>query len=137
MALKALMMSKIGNKGFTLAEVMVSTAVLSLGTVLIFESLFMSSRSFNYYSDYLNVLPVIDEKLWVAQNNLRCFGQSVQMDTQDVFKDKDEDFNWHLSYSPIDEAWGLYKIDSILIWQDGPRKIRLTRTAYATHQKRE
>ena len=49
--------------GFTLVEVLVTTAVLSLGIVLIYRAFFTLLDSFGYYSNYLRVIAFADEKL--------------------------------------------------------------------------
>ena len=58
------------KKGFTLIEVMVTTAVLSLSMVLIYQAFFISLDSFNYCADYLDVVSWADEKLWQAQDSV-------------------------------------------------------------------
>jgi len=122
------MMSLTGNKGFTLVEVMVATAVLSLGTVLIHEAFFISLDSINYCSNYLNVMPWMNEKLWEAQDNLGRYGTLGTTGTGGKFTSGNKDFNWILSYSLKD---GLYKIAVSLSWREGRRRIWLTRDAYA------
>ena len=56
------------KKGFTLVEVMVATAVLSLGIVLLYEAFFKITDAFGYYNHYLSVSPFAREKIWAAQD---------------------------------------------------------------------
>ena len=139
------MMLRIGSKGFSLIEVMVATATLSLGTVLIYEAFFISLDSFNYYSNYLSVIPWMDEKIWQAQDDLSKFGALTQIGTTDEprtfdkvrgeFQKAGKAFRWNLNYSPIDD--GLYRIDLNLYWQEGQRKVRLLRSAYAKYEEKK
>ena len=121
------------GRGFTLIEVMVTTCILSLGIVLIYESFFISLDSLNYYSNYLNVASWMDEKIWQAQNNLSRFGLLIPIETQGEFLNGNKNFRWNLSYNLIEDTQNLYQIDLILSWQEGKRKVKLLRTAYAMY----
>jgi prepilin-type N-terminal cleavage/methylation domain-containing protein len=137
--------SVISVKGFSLIEVMVATATLSLGTVLIYGAFFISLDSFNYYSNYLSVIPWMDEKIWQAQDDLSKFGALTQIGTTDEprtfdkvrgeFQKAGKTFRWNLNYYPIDD--GLYRIDLNLYWQEGQRKVKLLRSAYAIYKEKK
>lgn len=129
------MMLRIGNRGFTLMEVMTATCILSLGTVLIYESFFITLDSFNYYSNYLNVASWMDEKIWAAQDNLSRFGPSSQIDTTGEFINRNRNFRWNLSYNLIGK--NLYQIDLTLSWQEGKRFVKLLRSTYAMYEEKE
>ena len=116
-------------------EVMIATCVLSLGTVLIYESFFISLDSFNYYSNYLNVAPWMDEKIWQAQDNLSRLGSSSQIDTTGEFRNRNKNFRWNLSYNLISQ--NLYQIDFTLSWQEGSRKVNLLRSTYAMYEEKK
>ncbi len=126
---------KIGNKGFTLMEIMATTVVLSLGTVLIYGAFFTSLDAFSRYANYLNLIPWMDEQVWQAQDNLSKFGALARIQTSGEFQKSGKVFNWGLNYSLIDG--GLYKIDLDLYWQQGQRKAGLSRSAYAEYKKKE
>ncbi|MDD5466050.1 MAG: prepilin-type N-terminal cleavage/methylation domain-containing protein [Candidatus Omnitrophica bacterium] len=129
------MTSKIGNKGFTLIEIMMTTVVLSLGTILIYGAFFTSLDSFNLYSDYLNLTSWMDEQVWRAQDDLSKFGALARIQTAGEFQKSGKVFRWGLNYSLIDDK--LYKIDLDLYWQRGRRKTGLSRSAYAQYNKKE
>lgn len=126
---------KIGNKGFTLMEIMVATVVLSLGTVLIYGAFFTSLDAFSRYTNYLNLIPWMDEQVWQVQDNLSKFGSLARIQTSGGFQKSGKTFNWGLNYSLIDG--GLYKIDLDLYWQQGQIKAGLSRSAYAEYKKKE
>lgn len=136
---RAPMMLRIGSnfKGFTLIEVMVTTTILALGVVLIYESFFISLDSFNYCSNYLNVAPWMDEKIWQAKDDLNRSGNLDEIETQGEFQNKGKNFTWNLSSSLIDKVQSLclYEIDLSVFWKEGKRQIKLSRNTYALYKK--
>ena len=116
-------------------EVMIATAVLALGTVLIHEAFFASLDAFGYYSNYLKVAPWADEKIWDAQDELRRLGPQADIEREGEFSEKSKNFRWNLSYGPLGEPKSLYRVDLILSWQEGKRKAGLLRSAYAIYEK--
>ena len=131
------MMLRIGSnfRGFTLIEVMVTTAILALGIVLIYESFFISLDSFELCSNYLNIAPWMDEKIWQAQDILNRSGNLDEVETQGEFQNKGKNFTWNLSSNLIDKDQGLYEIDLGVFWKEGKRQIRLSRNTYALSKK--
>ena len=129
------MMLKTGIKGFTLVEVMVTTVVLSLGTMLLYQAFFLSLNTFDYCADYLRVSPWMDEKVWQMQDELTRRGALAGIDTNGELTNRSGSFAWDASYGCIDEKHGLYNIDLSLSWKRGQKKISLLRTAYATYKK--
>lgn len=116
-------------------EVMVATCVLSLGTVLIYESFFITLDSFNYYSNYLDVASWMDEKIWQVQDNLSHLGSSGEVETTGEFANRNKNFRWNLSYNLISQ--NLYQIDLTLSWEEGQRKIKLLRSTYAMYEEKK
>lgn len=116
-------------------EVMVATCVLSLGAVLIYESFFIALDSFNYYSNYLNVASLMDEKLWQAQDNLSRLGSSGQIEPSGEFINQNKNFKWNLSYNLISQ--NLYQIDLTFSWQEGRRFVKLLRNTYAMYEEKK
>lgn len=126
-------------KAFTLVEIMVATAILSLGTVLIYEAFFISVNAFDYYSNYLSLAPKMDEKIWQAQNNLTCFGPVAYVQREGSFIKDNKAFGWNMSHRLIGstKTLELYKIRFSLSWQEGERRLTLMRDAYAMYRKEE
>lgn len=129
------MMLRIGSSAFTLIEVMAAVAVLSLGILLIYETFFVSIDSMDFCSDYLDLACWVDERVWQAQNLLTIFGPSCVMETEGAFAKGHKAIEWSLSPALIDETQGLYKIDFVLSWKQGKRKISLSRSAYAIYEE--
>jgi hypothetical protein len=118
---------------------MVATAILSLGTVLIYEGFLIFVDSFNYYATYLDLAPKIDEKIWLAQNSLTCYGPEGYVQPEGKFVRNSKFFNWNMSHKLIDQSKysDLYKIDFFLYWQEGEKTKRILRNAYAIYRKEE
>ena len=133
------MMSKTGNKnrtGFTLVEIMVTTVIFSLATVLIYETYFRSLDLVNYCDDYFKVVSWVDDKMWQAQNELTRFNTLTEVPTNEVLTFGSKNFRWSLSYSPAGgSAPHLYRIDSTLSWQEGIKNISISRMAYAMYEE--
>lgn len=131
-------MSRIGNNcAFTLVEVMVATAVLALGVTLIYQGFFISLDSLGYCQDYLRIAPLADEKIWQAQDALRRLGPSAELDAGGSFADGRRSFGWNLSYNSLGGPSGLCEISLSVLWQNGQKKSRLVRGAYALHVEQE
>ncbi len=128
-------MLQTGNKGFTLFETVVTTAILSLGILFIYEGFFVCLDSFNYCSNHLYAASWLNEKIWQAQNELSHFGPAAHIQTNGEFDKGNRGFKWDLLPKLIDTEKGLYKIDLSLSWQEGQRGIRLKRTAYARYKE--
>jgi len=124
------------ERAFTLIEVMVTTAILSLGVVLIYNAFFISLDAFNYCSDYLSVAPWMDEKIWQAQEQLNSQGLSAQLPGNGQLNVNNKEFNWYLRCVPVSGEQDLFKIDLLLSWQQGSRNKRLSRIAYALYEKK-
>ena len=128
-------MSTIGNRAFTLVEAMVTTVILSLGTVFIFGSFFISLDTCRYYTHYFNVMPWADNKIWDLQDSLSSLGPKALLQTSGRFTQKNTDYTWGVSYGPADSMERLYKIDLVLSWQEGMRQARLKRNAYVLYEE--
>jgi prepilin-type N-terminal cleavage/methylation domain-containing protein len=134
------MMSRTGNRsGFTLIEVMIATAVLTLGIVFIYQAFFVSLESFGYSLDYLHAAPWIEEKIWQVSNDIERFGFLARIDKAGNFRKKNRSFYWDLACDMVAEApdTDLYKIELKLTWRAGAKTKSISRSAYATYKYEE
>ena len=125
------------NKGFTLIEAMVAAAVLSLGIILIYEGLFAAWDSFDYYANYLDVLPWADENISQAKHSLTYLGPDARIAQSGEFISKNKNFKWSRSYNLIDEDSRLYRIDLAVSWPQGQRTAGLSRNTYAMYARKQ
>ncbi|OGW74892.1 MAG: hypothetical protein A2Z72_06295 [Omnitrophica bacterium RBG_13_46_9] len=133
------MISKTGNKNraFTLIEVMFTTVIFSLATVLIYETYFRSLDLLNYCNDYFKVVSWVDDKMWQAQNELTRFNTMSKALKDDVLNLDNKRFTWKLSYSETGGVPYLYRIDSTLSWSEGRKNVAISRMAYAVYEEEE
>jgi prepilin-type N-terminal cleavage/methylation domain-containing protein len=120
------------QRGFTLIEIMVTVAILSLGILVIYESFFISLDAFSYYVNYLNAQAWINEKIWEFQNQMVEIEFLELGDKRGSFFANDKDFHWSVYVNPVDEEYDVYKLDVSLFWQEGNRERFIYRAAYAS-----
>ncbi|MCX5667405.1 MAG: prepilin-type N-terminal cleavage/methylation domain-containing protein [Candidatus Omnitrophica bacterium] len=130
-------MSRNFLTGFTLIEVMVATAILAVGVLLIYEALFISLDSFNYCRRYLYLAPRADDILWRAGNDLACFGAVGAIGSSGEFNVENKRVEWSLGYGEISSKSKLYRINLSFLWKEGSRDARLSRSGYALYRETE
>jgi hypothetical protein len=111
---------------------MVAAAVLSLGMLFVFQSFFTVMRSFDYCSSYVASSGFAQERLWQACDSFSRDG-SIGSETNGEFSQGGRTFNWQLSQDLV--AGNLTKINLVLDWKSGTRKMEISRCAYAEYEK--
>jgi prepilin-type N-terminal cleavage/methylation domain-containing protein len=124
------------KQGFTLVEIMVATAILAFGLVMIFQSFLVSTDTYNYYLNYLGTQLWLDEKIWQLQDDFRQYEFFNPLPSSGEFEIGSKNFNWNMDYGSIasDE---LYRVNLRVSWQQGSRKVDILRTAYVSNFKPE
>ncbi len=123
------MMSRIGNKSFTLIEVMVTVSVLSFGILLLYHSFFISVDSVQYASNRINAQIWLDSKAWDEKDSFARSGGVVPVASETgVFKLNGRDFIFNRSMQPLDP--GLYALTLTLSWKESGKERFLS---YATY----
>ncbi|UCC94429.1 MAG: prepilin-type N-terminal cleavage/methylation domain-containing protein [Candidatus Omnitrophota bacterium] len=120
------------QRGFSLVELIVSVAVLSLGIVIICQGLLVTLGGFNYCIDYLNVLLWIDEKVWDIQDKLIHYRTLLTYEDSGTFILRNKHFDWNLSYDLTEgaEKASLYEITLTVSWREGMKRMNISRSAY-------
>ena len=127
------------RKGFTLIEVMIATSVLALGIVFIYEAFFTSLDLYNYYEDYLNISPWLNEKMWEAKDTLSRVTSPEPLEKSGSLIKGNRQFSWDLSYALLDKIEKerkLYRVDLTVYWQVGKKSFSLSRNTYALYAKK-
>lgn len=125
------------NKGFTLIEVLVTTAVLSFGIVSVFQALFIIMSAFGYVSSYLNVIPALDEKMWEVSDAIRRLGPQAPVAKQGIFEFSGRKYEWKAAVLTADKEAELYRIDLAAEWKEGRRENEIIRSQYVFHEIEE
>lgn len=125
------------KRGFTLIEVMVATAVLAFGVVLVFEAFFVSMNSHATYTRYMTAGTWMHERIWEAQDALMRQGPAALSDSSGQLVLDGKPFEWQQRLKEIDGESGLYGVDLDVSWTQGARRQRLMRTAYIFQKIRE
>lgn len=124
------------KKGFTLIEVMATTALLAIGSLAVHQAFFTSLSAFSYYADYIDIGPWIHEKMWEVTTALRLLSDS-QIETSGAFVSRGRRYDWDVSYSLIDEVKNsarFYQVDLVVRWKSGIRKASVQRSAYVVYR---
>ena len=123
------MMSRIGNKpGFTLIEVMVAVAILSLGTVLLFHSFFTCADASRHAFNLLNARLWIDGKIGEEKEFFLSSKVITQPQESGDFTFNSRLYVWQKSIQPIDT--GLYSMTLSLSWKEAGRQRSLSSATY-------
>lgn len=107
--------------GFTLIEVMISVAILSIGLVLILQG----------STNLLNILRISENNLKVtlmAENKMAEAEISIKENRNIFLKDLNEEFQfdnvqlkWEVSITLDEENENLNKVEAVMFWQEGKR----------------
>ena len=116
--------------GFTLIELIVTTAILSFGIVAIYEALFVSVDTYGYYERYLDTQEWVNERIWGMQAELMSAKELAEGQTSGQVTRGHKNFDWTIAVRQLDLEQQLYQVDLTLSWQEGDRKIKTVRTAY-------
>ena len=122
-------------KSLSLIEIIVATAVLSIGLIAVSQGLLMNLEGSNYAIDYLNVLSWMDWKFWEAQDKLTHYRTLLTDDMSGMFILGKRQFKWDLSYNLIEgtERSSLYELILRVFWKEGIKEARTIRSGYVLH----
>jgi len=110
-------MSKSKNKGFTLLEVMLAVAVLSLGLVMVVRSFATSLRAIKISHNFLVANLLLEERIWHKLEEERRTGGIIPDEEQGEFAPPFEDFGYKISFEKQEDLPSLYKSTFEVFWQ--------------------
>jgi prepilin-type N-terminal cleavage/methylation domain-containing protein len=110
------------NKGFTLIEIMISIAILSLGLILILQGLTQCLNILRISRNNLETSLLIEDKM--AEMEI-----AVNQDTDNFSRDISGDsqsgnieFKWQIRLNPDTEYENLYEVLATVNWAEGRRR---------------
>ena len=111
-------------------EVMIATAVLLLGTVMIHESYLQAANLYGRYCDTLKVRLWMNDQIWTAKEAL-VYSPTPSTDAQSgIFTTSGKPFNWSQQVNIISGPQ-LYSIRMSVDWYEGNQPFNLTKEIYA------
>lgn len=115
--------TKANDLGFSLLELIVTVAVLSLGIVIILQSFSFCSRAAGFSGDMTSALFLSQDKLQELEFKESIFG--IKNEPSGVIKEQGRfEYSYSLEFMP---GCGLYLVDFGVFWtrQLAPKEIRI------------
>ena len=111
-------------------EVMVTTAVLALGMVMVFHSFFISLDNSVYLLNRLNASLNISNKIWESQDSLRRSTNLYSMPGSSGGVPSPKAYSCVAYPNVLNSEYGLYELKVTCSWQENARTVSLSRSAY-------
>lgn len=126
------------KKGFTLVEIMVSVAILSIGLVLILQGLVFSLGALRISEDNLTATLAAESKMAEAQILAKEDWDKLKSGLDEEWEFADLECQWEIEVTPVEWQMeevpagyeDLNQVDAALAWQEGKRKGRIPLTTY-------
>ena len=120
--------------GFSLIEVMVAAAILSLSTLVITESNLMNLNVYGRFANRVAVQTWAEQKLWEAKENVFSSEVPETGETQGTYETQTRSYQWHLTVTEEKEKQ-LYSILLKVGWIDNGQEVGIERLTYAFRPK--
>lgn len=111
-AVMILLTGKRKNKGFLFIELMISVLIMSIGFVVILNSLMQSVKAIEYSKDYFKAGLLLEEKAYEVYNADEEKGFS-----KGIFNDFNSKFSWELNIVKLEEI-DLDEIFLKVLWNE-------------------
>lgn len=114
--------------GFTLVEVMIAVAIVSIGLVMILQGFISSLNAVKISEDTLAACTIADSRMAYAQLESENKPEFMRSKSSEAFVSGKLEFSWEFIPEIIDmpEAGDmneeLFSVTSVLNWKDGKRK---------------
>ncbi len=112
------------NNGFSLLELIISVAILSIGITVILQALAFSSRMAGLSCDITDVVFLAEDKIQELE-----FKEKQDLIQEELISDRNGKFDWEYGIN-LDPALNLYKLNLKVNWQKLGRKEELNLNTY-------
>lgn len=109
------------NKGFTLIEIMVSIAILSVGLILILQGLTHCLSILRISQDNLETSLLAEDKMAELELAIKQDPGSFLKYTSGTSQSGNIEFKWRIRLTPDSEYEDLHKALTTVNWQEGVR----------------
>lgn len=117
---------KAQNKAFSLLELIIAVAVLSIGIVAVLEALSFTARLAGLSSDIVNAVFLAEDKM--QELEFKESQRLLESEPQEAMGEKDK-FRWEYMNN-LDADLGLYKLDFNINWQRREREEKISLNTY-------
>lgn len=117
---------KAQNKAFSLVELIIAVAVLSIGIVAVLEALSFTARLAGLSSDMVNAVLFSEDKM--QELEFKESQHLLESEPQEASGEKDK-FKWEYMNN-LDVDLGLYKLDFEINWQRREREEKISLNTY-------
>ena len=115
---------KLNNKGFSLLELVIAIAIISVGIVFVIQALGFSAKGSALHSDYLRASLLAED----AIQNLEL-RQAQQLIGEEISQDKNGKFDSSMVIG-FDDTLNLYKMDLKISWLASKKTEELKLSTY-------
>ncbi len=123
---------RIGNKGLTLIEVMLTVSILSLGTVMIYQANLLSLGVYGRYVHRLSLQNWAEEKIWEAKEDIFNSDLPNTGEVSGSFNLLGKSYDWKrevsLTWESKDSKFSFYKILLTVSWDEEGKPTSLYRS---------
>jgi prepilin-type N-terminal cleavage/methylation domain-containing protein len=117
-----MMILPTGNKrGFTLIEIMISVAILSVGLILVLQGFSHAFNILRISRDNLETSLFAQEKMAEMEINAKQEKDAFLDDVSGVSRSNNIEFNWQIRLTPDKEYEDLYEAVTTVSWKEGIR----------------
>lgn len=124
----------MNRKGFSLLEVLIAATVLSLGTMLLQESLLRSAALFGRYGGTLGARVVAEQKVWAAREDILSSTQPGLATSLDRTEIGGREFRSETNIRPA-PGKRTYGVLVTVSWEEAGHPRNLRRETYVFHPK--
>jgi prepilin-type N-terminal cleavage/methylation domain-containing protein len=122
----AVLKYKAENKAFSLLELIIAVAVLSIGIVAVLEALSFTARLAGLSSDIVNAVLFSEDKM--QELEFKESQRLLESEPQEAMGEKGK-FKWEYMNN-LDADLGLYKLDFNIKWQRRDREEKINLNTY-------
>ena len=123
------------KNSLSLVEVLVVTAVVTLGLIGVSQGLLAAAGASRTAQDRLSIQLWMDSKYWEMYDQLMHYRTLLTDETEGTFMMNNKTFTWKLAYNLIQgsEEASLYELTLYVSWKEGFREAGAVRSTYALY----
>ncbi len=109
------------RKGFTLIEIMIAVAILSLGLIMVLQGIARCSGLMNIAQNNLEATLLAEDKMAEMEIAVRQEGDPSFEGANGETEEGNISLRWQVELSPDPDYEGLYSVTDTVYWTEGKR----------------